>query len=307
MNKQELIQKCETVMNRNYCNGVSINQDSISESNKDVKFHIDYSVPRKILEGNSEQIFYIKLKNVGLIRLSKKGEVLGHSSAEDFIQESIQAYKEIFEKKERFIVKLFAENLIKLEQIHISLTPLRKVLRKLKERDYSVDNKKRNFSENEIKYLDFLTSIGYIRKEANLYTLDNDYIKQLIPNLQKISREEQIEKITACIFGENFFYIIAEMKNTSIVPYIGIIATMYGLTLEIQDNIKLGLGELYRLYNEHYFSSQDESSFQDKILDMTNKGLVSYNEENRSISLPKSVFKILIDNFKLNYKQHQLC
>jgi hypothetical protein len=307
MNKQELIQKCETVMSRKYCNGVSINHESISESNKEVKFHIDYSVPRKILEGDSEQIFYIKLRNVGLIRLSKKGEVLGQSSAEDFIQESIQAYKEIFEKKERFIVKLFAENLIKLEQIHIALTPLRKVLRKLKERDYSVDNKKRNFSENEIKYLDFLTSIGYIRKESNLYTLDNDYIKQLIPNLQKISREEQIEKIIACIFGENFFYIISEMKNTSIVPYIGIIATICGLTLEIQDNIKLGLSELYRLYKEHYFSSQDESSFQDKILDMTKKGLVSYNEDNRSISLPKGIFNTLIENFKLNYKQHQLC
>nr|MBI4156651.1 hypothetical protein [Candidatus Woesearchaeota archaeon] len=306
MKKQELIQKSVQIMNKHYCNGVTINRDTIVEDESQIRFYLDFLIPKRIIENETEHTFFIKLKNVGLIKLSKDGGIISVSKPEEFVNETIEKYKELFEKREKFIVKLFADRLVKIEQIHLSLTPLRKVLRKFKEKDYLVDNLKRNFEEKEIKYITFLNSLGYLRKEGGKYTLDNEYIKKLSPKINKSTKEKEIEGIIGSIFAEHFTYIINELNNSSIVPFIGIAVTFCNLVLELEKNIKLSMMNLYDLYLEHYMSGQDQYSFEDKIIDMDKSGIFKYDESKKTISLPSELFEELISSFKARFKQYQL-
>src|SRR3989338_5544744 len=114
MDKQNLIQISRNFMYKHYCNGITINQDNIIETEKEFKIYLDYLVPKKVIDENTEHLFYYKLPNVALIRLSKKGELLSKSSKDEFIKESIERYKEILKQRERFIIKLFADRIIRI-------------------------------------------------------------------------------------------------------------------------------------------------------------------------------------------------
>lgn len=304
MDKQNLIQISRNFMYKHYCNGITINQDNIVETEKEFKIYLDYLVPKKVIDENTEHLFYYRLPNVALIRLSKKGELLSKSSKDEFIKESIERYKEILKQRERFIIKLFADRIIRIEQVHISLTPLRKVLRRFIDEDFRMDNLNRSFpNEKEVKYIHLLQSLHYIRKEGEKLTLDNQYIKRL---QQKIKdKEKLVEQLMSAIFGENFEYIIYELNNTSITPFVGILVSLCVLLLELNKNIHLSINDLFDLYKDHYSCGQDKFSFEDKIIDMKKYGLVSY-ENNKFISLPIELYNELITNFKLHYKQKQL-
>ena len=148
-----------------------------------------------------------------------------------------------------------------------------------------------------------LQSLHYIREEGEKLTLDNQYIKQL---QQKIKdKEKLIEQLMSTIFGENFEYIIYELNNTSITPFVGILVSLCILLLELNKNINLSISDLFELYKDHYTCGQDKFSFEDKIIDMKKYGLLLY-ENNKFISLPLGLYNELITNFKLYYKQKQL-
>ena len=306
MIKQELVQETKKIMHKTYCNGITINHDQTMEAGNTIKFFLDYLIPKRVLEEKEEYTFYIKLRNVGVITLSKEGKLISKSTSDEFIRESIQKYKELIEKREKFIIKLFADKLIRVQQIYLCLTPMRKVLRSFLEQDFLIDNLKRNFDYKEIKYINFLKSFGYLRKEGNKYTLDNHYIKKLDSKIDERNKEDKIRAITASIFAEHFDYMISELSNTSIVPFIGIITTFCNLLLEMNKNISLSIRGLYELYKEHYLSGQGERSFEDKIINMGEIGLIEYDHKDKNISLPSDLFDTLIKTFKLSFTQKQL-
>src|SRR3990167_7921430 len=126
MNKQELIEIGRNVMHKTYCNGITMNCDNITIGRTDetISIPLDFQIPKKVMEETLEHLFFIRLRNVGLITISNGGKILSKSSREEFIKETIERYKEFLHLRERFIIKLFADMLIKIPQIHLSLTPL---------------------------------------------------------------------------------------------------------------------------------------------------------------------------------------
>lgn len=308
MNERQLIEIGREVMHKTYCNGITMNYENITvESDDSISIPLDFQIPKRVREETIEHLFFIRLRNVGLINLSNDGKIIAKSSREEFVKESIERYKEFLQQRERFIIKLFAGLLIKIPQIHVSLTPIRKVLHSFKQEDYRTDNLNRNFDEKEIKYINFLKDFGYLRKEGEKLTLDNNYIKKLLdPEIEKKTREEQIEAIMASVFATNFQYITTELQNTAIVPYIGILTTFCTLLLEINNNIRLSVSELFSLYKEHYASGQDERDFEDKIFDMKKSDILKYDESKKMVILPTQLFTNLIQNFKIEFRQQQL-
>ena len=251
-----------------------------------------------------EYTFYVKLRNVGIVIVSPKGELIRKTSVDDFVIDSIQKYKELMAKNEQFFIKFFASSLIKIQQIHISLTPLRKVLRSFIENDYLIDNLKKNFDHKEIKYIHFLKTTGYIRKEGEKYTLDNNYVKRLGKEIKE--KEKLVEKLTTDIFSEHFSFIIDEFSNTSIVPFIGILATLCTLLVELNKKMNVSVTDLYNFYREHYLSGQNERSFEDKIIDMKKEKILEYDEDKKRVTLSQNIFELLTRQYKLNFTQKQL-
>ena len=97
MNDQELIQKAKLVMHKTYCNGITIN-DKIIKTEEGIKVFLDYLVPKKVEDELFEYIFFLRLREVGLIELSTEGEIISKSSPEDFIKETIEKYKANLDK-----------------------------------------------------------------------------------------------------------------------------------------------------------------------------------------------------------------
>ena len=304
MPTQELVQKTREIMKKSYCNGISISDEHIIESDKNLKFHLDYLIPKKVQENGVEFTFYIKIRDIAFITMSKNGKLINKTGVGDFTRETIEKYKELIEKRQKFIIKLFANQLIKLEQIHISLTPLRKVIRKFIDSDYRIDNLKKSFTDKEIKYINLLKTFGYLRIDKEKYTLDNEYITKLEKKIKQ--KERQIEQIVSDVFAEHFNYIIQELGNTTIVPFVGILTTLCNLILELNRNLNLNLTSLYSFYNEHYSSGQSVYDFQDKVVDMSKCKLLEYNEEKKSVTLPVELFQNLITKFKSEFIQKQL-
>lgn len=305
MTNQELIQKARTIMHQTYCNGITINYDNILETHDEVKILLDFLVPKKVEDDKSEYQFYFRLRNVALIKLSKEGKLISKSDPNEFVLESIRKYGELIKKREKIIIKLFSEYFTKLEQVHIALTPLRKVLRKFYESDFSTDGLNKRFSPKEIKYIKFLQTYGYIRKENDKLTLDNKSIKKLKKNFDDKNRELVIEKLISNIFSEHFEYMIYELNNTSIVPYIGILVTLCILALEIQKNVSLTTQNLFGMYKQHYSSGQNQDSFEDKIVDLKNSNLLDYKDN--KLKLPEKIYSQLIKSFSSPEIQKQVC
>lgn len=304
MEKQELIQITKDIMRKNFCNGISINDELISETSKEVRFHLDYWIPKKVQENDVEYTFFIQLKNVGIITLSKNGELINKTNTQEFIKETVEKYKELLSKREKLIIRIFADRLIKVHLIHIALTPLRKVLRKFIDSEYRIDNLNKNFEYKEINYIHFLKSFGYLRKEGDVLTLDNEYIKKLERKIK--DKEEKIEKITSDIFAEHFRYIIQEFNIHHIVPFIGILTTLCNLFLELNKKINISIKGLYGFYRESYLSSQDENDFLDKIIDMNKLNILTYDDTKRAITLPNKSFEELVSQYKLTFTQKQI-
>lgn len=304
MVEQELIQMTESVIRKNYCNGVALNKDNLIKTKNEIKAHFDYFIPKKVMENDIEYTFYLRLRNVGIVIISQNGEVIKKTTIENFALDSIQKYKELMEKKEKFFIRFFAKNLVNLQQIHISLTPLRKVLRSFIDKDYRIDNLKKNFDYKEIKYINFLKSAGYIRKEGEQYTLDNHYVKRLGKEIKE--KEKVVERLTTDIFSEHFTFIISEFSNTSIVPFIGILATLCSLLMELNKRLNVSVTDLYNFYREHYLSGQNERSFEDKVIDMKNEDILEYDEKTRRVTLSQNIFGILTQEYKLNFIQKQI-
>jgi len=304
MEQELILKKAKETVIKKYWNGISLSKD-MTELKNEIQIYLDFLVPKRVFdqELNTEFVYFIKLRNVGLIKLDNKGSLMNYSDSKEILYNALERYRELHKLREKIIIKLLSDQIVRIPGIHQTLTPLRIVLDAFYRKDHHADSLSKSFDNTQIKYIRFLTDFGYLRKENNIITLDNKYISKLEKEIGKENRNKILNKLLSDIFKDTYRALINNMKLTILVPYIGIIATFYNIIIDFGKNIKLPINYLYKQYKELYQSGLNEESFRDKVKDIAIEGILDFDRE---ISGIKCVVKYIIENANQLSIQKQL-
>ncbi|RLE39441.1 hypothetical protein DRJ17_00645 [Candidatus Woesearchaeota archaeon] len=294
MEQELILKKAREIVVKKYWNGISLNKD-VTKLKNEIEIYLDFLVPKRIFdqELNTEFVYFIKLRNVGLIKLDNKGGLMNYSDSKEIVYNALEKYKELHKLRERIIIRLLSSQIVRIPGIHQALTPLRIVLDAFYRKDHHADSLSKSFDKKQIRYIKFLIDFGYLRKEKDIITLDNKYISKLEREIGKGNRNKILNRLLSDVFKETYRTLIRDMKLTVLVPYIGIVATFYNIIIDFGKNIKLPIGYVYKQYKELYQSGLNEESFRDKVKDIAKEGILDFD---KYISGIKQVVKVIIEN-----------
>ncbi len=280
MKKQELMYRAQKVIQNKYWNGISIDHDSGIFNDK-VILYFNFLIPKRVYdeESNTLNTYFLILKDVGSIELQNNGKIIDYSDENEVVINSLERYKELYKKREIFIIRILAEKLIKLPAVHITLTPLRIVLDAFYSKDFLIDSISKNFDTKERKYIKFLLEYDYLRIDNNKYTLHNEYIKKLKNRIDVDDKKQVIDIILTDVFKNSFQYLIQDLRLTNIVPFIGIVTSFYNLALDLNKNVSLPIDYLYEEYKTNYACGINKLKFQDKLKDLAKLDILDVNQQ----------------------------
>lgn len=95
------IKKAKKTIIKKYWNGIGLSSD-ITKLKNEIEIYLDFLVPKRVFdqELNTEFIYFIKLRNVGLIKLDNKGSLITHSDSKEILYNALERYRELHQLRE---------------------------------------------------------------------------------------------------------------------------------------------------------------------------------------------------------------
>lgn len=252
--------------------------DSFRSKGEEYEISVGFKVPRRFNDLKRGEIYYkhLDFENVAVVYADYRDKSLNIRGPDtEEVSERIGGKIDgLRQNLGQEVVETVADDIIKMPGVLNDFSKVKKLVRIFK-RDTTVDlgSFLANEGDSAIKYVELLEDLEYIDRVGDTKWREGKKLRQTLKDHENNAYKEVIKEIICNRPHE----MQRELGLQNVVPYIEILELYYFVRYQAGSDVDLSVSQLKDLYQKHYNKRKPEYYIEDKLLDLREQDVVSFD------------------------------